>query len=486
MSDHLKRMLAGVVGLIVLLFGGRGLYRHFQGGGPGGHGGPPPTPVVLTELRQEQFFSRVKLTGDARSRARAVIRSQVEGVVARVLVEEGDRVHEGAPVATLEGSDQVLQAAQARARLAEAESRLSELLEGTRPEVVAQRKAELDAAEAREKEAEANLESVKKLAPTLLAQKQADAYSAQARERDAQDNLERTQKLVEQGAVPERQLVSVRAALDAARGERLRADHAFSGQSTENRRDELRAEADLADARSQTAKARAAYNEALEGPRSEVIAAQRNAVEAMRAQLEQAQLSVSRTEITSTVEGTVSQRQISPGDRVSVGDPALTVTSPEVDVFFQVPERLLGEVKPGMTVLLKTPSLGDWEGKGKVEAVVQAAEDRTRGQTIRVSGPSDRLLPGMSIAGELLIPAEGSYLVVERDALVRQPEGWSLFTVDAEQKAHAHQVELVAEAGAQVAIRVEGLKPGQSVVKRGAPGLREGGTVVLPQAEEKS
>ncbi len=441
----------------------------------------------MTQLRQEEFFARVNLTGDVRSRARAVVRSQVEGVVVSLLVEEGDAVKAGQAVAVLEGSDQLLEEAAARARLAEAESRLLELLEGTRPEVVAQREAELEAARAREREAQSDLESTGLLAPSLLSQRQAEAFAARAREREAQDNLKRTRELVDQGALPERELITAQADLDATRGDRLKADYVLKSQKTENRRDGLRAEAALARARSERIKAEAALTEALRGPRTEEIAAQRNVVAALTAQFDRANLDLRRTEIETEVNGTVSQRQISPGDRVEVGTAVLTVTSPEVDIFFQVPERLLGEVEPGLKVDLRSNAVEGWQAEGEVKAVVRAAEDRSRRQTIRVSLPQPaQLLPGMSIQGQLKLPTERPYLVVERDALVQSPEGWKIFTVDQEKKAQSHLIELVAEADTLVAIRSQELKAGQEVVKRGAQGLRDGGQVALPQEKTET
>lgn len=443
-------------------------------------------PVGFTTVREEAAAQVVHLTGEARPRSQAVIRSQVTGTVTRLLVQEGDQIVPGTVVAILDGADQSLEYTQARAALTRAENVLAELENGTRPEVLRQREAEFEAAAAREREAAHRLEAVKKLGPALMAQKQAAAYSAHANEVDAADNLKRTAQLVLEGALPEREEISVKAAYDTAKSGSIQADYALKAQETENQRDLLAAEAALAAAASERARAEAVLAESRSGPRSEVLAAQRAQVNDLRAQAERAQLDLGRTEIKSVVGGTVSERTVGVGDLVKSEDPVVTVVDREVDAFFQVPEDVSGAVQSGQKCVLEASAFPDWKYESEVVGVVKAAASRSRRQTIRVKAEDDKILPGMSLKGTLYLPREGTHLLVSRDALVQGPKGWRVFTVDKEMKAQPHDVKLEVDLGEEVAITASDLKDGAQVVSTGAPGLTEGSTVIPPQETKGS
>lgn len=472
----MNRIVTTIV--IALLIAGCSQGGPPGGGGPGG-GGPPPVPVKMTTLIKEDTARQVALVGEVEAERRGVVRSQVEGVVQEVLVREGERVGPSTVLVQLEDADQRIALAQARARLTEAESSLLRLTRGTRAEVLAQRRAELRAAEARRREAAADLKSTKSLTPSLLNQRKAEVYAARAREKDAQDNLDRVKTLVEQGALADRDLVTAQAAYDEAYGDRLRAEHALAAERTQTEQSLLSAEAGLEAAGGELSRVEATLAEAAEGPRPEEIEAQRGVVQATLAAVEAAQLNLDRTAVRAGMSGTVVERSVSVGDRVQVNDPVATVVGgSSVEVFLEVPEELSGRVAEGQTVTLHARALPEWEEKTTVTSVVPAADPQSRRQTIRVQldDPPPGLLPGMAVEAELSVPPRGDYLVVSRDALVRQQGQWVIFTVE-EGKARPVQVTLNADLGPDVAVSGE-VSEGMPVVLRGAEGLREGSTVI--------
>lgn len=377
--------------------------------------GPPPRPVQLVTLTRGRAVRQVELLGQVESSQQATVRAQTAGIVREILVQVGDRVSPGEPVAILDDADQRLTVAQAQARLAEERSNLARLEAGTRPEILSQRQAEL--------------------------------LSARAREQEALDNLKRTQELVREGALSERLRVQAQTAVDDARGDRLLA------------------EAELAEAQA--------------GPRREEVAAQQANVAAAQAALNQAQLALRRTRVQAFSGGVVQARQVSPGDFVqSAGAIATLVAGDRLDIFLELPEELSGQIAPGLPVVLTTRSLPNWRGSASITGLLPAANTASRRQRVRVSlsEPPQGLLPGMAIAADLELPGDRPSFVISRDALTQRQDAWFVFTVE-EDKARQIPVEWVADMGTEVAITGEGLRAGQSIVLVGADGLRDGMSV---------
>lgn len=365
----------------------------------------------------------MQLLGQVEANKSATLRTQTAGTIERVFVEVGDRVTPGMTIATLDDADQQLALAEAEAKLSQERSELARLTVGTRPEIIAQRRAEL--------------------------------RSAQAREREAQENLKRYEELVAAGAISEKALLEERAAVDATRAERL--------------------------------KAQAALTEATAGPTREEIAAQKASVAAAQSAVNQAKLARARTQVKAPTGGIVQSRSVSTGDLVESNDPVLTlVGSNELDVFLELPEQLSGSVTPGLPVELSARALPNWRGRATISGVVPAANAASRRQMVRVRlhNPPQNLLPKMAIAAELQLRVDPSSFVVPRDALVQRDDNWLVYTV-VDGKAAEAKVNLVADMGETMAISSTRLQVGQLVVVRGSEGLIQGAPVQVVQQNTK-
>ncbi|MBW4550620.1 MAG: efflux RND transporter periplasmic adaptor subunit [Aphanocapsa sp. GSE-SYN-MK-11-07L] len=411
--------------LVALIVSGGIVFWRFSastgGTAPAKAAAQAPRPVVTTPLTVGSGVRQVELIGQAESTQQATVRAQTDGVIRQVLVQPGDRLRPGSPIAILDDADQQLAVAQALAELAQERSNLARLEVGTRKEVLAQRQAEL--------------------------------RSTQAREQEALDNLRRTTDLVRQGALSERLLVEAKAAVDDAKGARLAA------------------EATLA--------------EAVAGPIREEIEAQRARVAAAQAAVNQARLALQRTQITAVNQGVVQTRQISPGDYVESADPVLTmVAGSQLDIFLELPENLSGQIQPGMPIGLTARALPNWQAQATVTGVVPSADAASRRQRVRLrlENPPSGLLPGMAIAGRLTLPSNRPSFLISRDALTRRQDQWLVFTI-VDNKAQQQPVELAADMGEQVAIASDQLRAGQPIVLQGGDGLQNGAAVKLVQPE---
>ncbi|APB34335.1 efflux transporter, RND family, MFP subunit [Gloeomargarita lithophora Alchichica-D10] len=375
---------------------------------------PPPRPVEVTEIQTGTGITRNTLLGQVEALTQATIRAQTSGLVKEMLVQPGDQVRAGQTLVVLDNRDQNIALAQAQARLAEERSALARLEVGTRPEIIAQRQAELKA--------------------------------AQAREREAQDRLDRNSQLVKEGAIAERTLVEARAALEDARSQRLRAQ--------------------------------AALAEAQAGATREERDTQRARVATAQASVQQLELQNQRTRITALSNGSVRTCAVSVGSLVQSDDPVVTlVDANELDIYLELTEILAGQIRPGQMVTLTSRSLPGWQTTAPISAVIPATDPSSRRQQarLRLNNPPAGLLPGMAVQAELQSSNNVAGLVIPRDALTRRNQEWLVFMIQAGDppQAQALPVELVTDMGTQVLIRHPELRPGQKIVLRGGDGLRD-------------
>lgn len=229
---------------------------------------PRILPVEAAPLRyQDSFTASRRFTGTVSARRRAELSFEGTGRVASILVDDGDRVLEGAPLAQLDVRQLRARRAEVEARRVRLEAQLQELVAGPRPEVI-------DAAEAN---VEAILEELN-LAARLL---------------------ERRTELAAKGSVSAEQLDTARAAVKTI-------------------------EARLAGAR-------AALQELNEGTREETIAAQRGSLVELDAGLAAMDVQISNMTLVAPFSGTIEARYLDEGAVVSQQMPRTAFVLSETD-----------------------------------------------------------------------------------------------------------------------------------------------------------
>jgi HlyD family secretion protein len=147
------------------------------------------------------------------------VASKVMGKVSWIGVEKGNRVTAGQVLVRLEDDEYRAQVQQAKGQLSNLEARLSEGLHGSRPEEIAQAKANLDVSRADLENARVNLERTRQLAAATVVSRQ-NLDDAQARYDSAVARvaaLDRAYELVKLGPRQE-QIDSLRGQVEQARG----------------------------------------------------------------------------------------------------------------------------------------------------------------------------------------------------------------------------------------------------------------------------
>jgi HlyD family secretion protein len=235
----------------------------------------------------------------------------VDGRIEAMLVEEGDSVTEGQVIARLDDARYRDAVAVAQATLGSYEAVVARLESGSRPEEIARARAEVQAAEATWKVAQATLERRERLALDRYASQQA-LDDARAAEREA------------------------RAKLDA-----LRQDLAL----------------------------------AVKGSRQEDIAEAKAKLRAAEAELSLARHRLSDTMLHASADGIVLTRIQEPGAVILANSPVYTIAlSDPVWVRTYVSEPDLGRIHPGMDAQVTTDSAPDHVYQGWVGFISPTAE----------------------------------------------------------------------------------------------------------------
>ena len=271
---------------------------------------------------------------------------QIPGRVAEVEPREGDAVSGGQALAWLDLSELEAGRDGARAQVAAAEARLSELRNGARPQE--------------------------------LAQAEAAMRSADQRTADASRDAERARRLFEGGAVSQQMLDKALTTLEVMQA-----------------------------AREQAAEALALVQE---GPRQETLQAQSAMVDQGRANLARADAMLANAVITAPFPGVITVRHREPGEAVGPGAPVLTILDPQDRwVRIYVREDQIGRVRIGMTAEIVSDTYPDEVYPGEVVFIGSEAEFTPRNvQTneeriklvypvkVRITGDADfHLKPGI-------------------------------------------------------------------------------------------
>jgi len=266
------------------------------------------------------------------------------------------------------------------------------------------------------------------------------------------------------------------AAADARRYETLVASGDVSRGAYERARTQQETAEALANA------ARQQYEAALNGARQGYGAVETSqaTLEAVRAQLAQAQKGLEDTTVRAPFDGYITARPVAAGEYVSPASKIATIVRLGVlKLQLQAPEQRAAHVRTGMAVVARVAAYPNREFTGKVTAINPSVDPSSRIFIVeaRFENPGAALRPGMFATARVLLPGGENGVFIPPSAVIRDKttDSNQVFTID-RGAAHLHVVLTGDVDGDSIRIR-SGLAGGETVATSGQSELFEGAPV---------
>ncbi|HLQ45938.1 MAG TPA: efflux RND transporter periplasmic adaptor subunit [Planctomycetaceae bacterium] len=393
-----------------------------------------PAKVSVTEIvERNDIASGQAFVGTVVARRHSVIGSAVSGRVVEFLVNEGDRVEKGQPLAKLLTRNFDIQIAAATAEWELRKQELLELKNGAREEEVRQAEARMKAAE--------------------------------AAARYAKTKLARTKGLVEQKATTRDQIDE---------------DTALS---------EVTADTYLA--------AKAGYDLVMAGTRPEKIAQAVARALAAEEEVNRLKDILEKHTITAPFAGYVVAEHTEVGQWIESGKLVAEVVEVDpIEIRVPVPESYIPRLTLGVSARIDVEALPNQTFVGSVTAIVPKADEKSRTFPVRITlknslqpDGAPLLKPGMFAKVELPVDQKKRVLLAPKDSLVLggpQPVVYAVTTDEKTKQTTVRLVPVQLGIAADSWIEVKGdLNAGQQVVVEGNERLRPGAEIVAIPAAVK-
>ena len=193
-----------------------------------------------------------------------------------------------------------------------------------------------------------------------------------------------------------------------------------------------------------------------------------------------ARVHLEKTHIRAPFEGVVGRRLTSVGAWLKPGDPVTDLARlSTLRVAFSAPERLLGELRPGRAVEVRTPAWPDRAFDGHVSVVDPIVDPVTRTVRMLAAVPNRGgvLRPGLSADVSVTLASRDRALTIPDEAVFAEGNASFVYVVKADSSVARTAVTLGTRDSSRVEV-IHGLEAGQSVVRAGHQKLYDGAHVM--------
>lgn len=240
------------------------------------------------------------------------------------------------------------------------------------------------------------------------------------------------------------------------------------------RLDDARITARLKEARSRLSLAEATFKRTRTLRESQSISEQefdeaQAAVDQAEASIEVLEEELEDTRIHAPMAGTAGERMVSPGQVVQVGEELMRLVQTDpLEIRFEVPERSLSAVEPGLKVEVTTDAYPGETFEGEVVYLAPELRRTTRTLPVKaeVSNGDGRLKPGMFGNVGLVVREIKDAMFVPESAVQQRGTSTMVMVRDAYGRAEMRTVTVGERQGGRMQI-VEGLTPDDVVVAEG-------------------
>lgn len=379
---------------------------------------------LTVPVQAENLTLRIPdITGSVRPIQNVNLSPKTSGRLAKLFVEQGDRIQAGQQIALMENAELQARLAQAQANLNKAQATLAEAQAGSRPEEINQAKARLLQAQAR-------LEAARGGNPQEIEQVRSQIEAAQSRLALAKLRADRYRNLASQGAV------SLDRRDEALTEERnAQANLQEAQRRLEQQQNIKRPEIDQLEAA--VAESRFNLEQLQNGKRPQEISQLKAAVDAAKAEVMSVQVQLQDTIIRAPFSGIVTQKYATEGAFVTPSTSASSTASATstsivalakgLEILAKVPEADIGQIKPGQQVEFEADAFPGKVFKGRVQRVAPEAvvDQNVTSFEVRVAllTGQQELRSGMNVKLAFLGEQVSNALVVPVVAIVTQKGG---------------------------------------------------------------
>ncbi|WP_348254754.1 efflux RND transporter periplasmic adaptor subunit [Leptolyngbya sp. ST-U4] len=388
--------------------------------------GTPDVATMTVPVESQSLRVRITASGTVQPIQTVNLSPKTSGVLAELLVEQGERVQQGQVVARMESRTIQAQLTQAQARVAQAEARLAGQRAGNRPQEIAQ-------AEARVRQAEAVVNAT------------------QARLQLAQDRVVRNQQLADEGAISQDALDEV-------------ISNAANIQAT------------LEQNQASVQEARRSLDLVQSGNRSEDIAAAQAELQETRGNLEGVEVQYQDTLIRAPFSGIITQKFATEGafvtpttsasEATSATSTAIVALAEGLEVLAEVPEVDVRQLRIGQAVEIQADAYPDQVFQGRVRLIAPEAVVRQNVTSFQVrielTNGLDKLRSGMNVDTTFLGDSVKNAVVVPTVAIVTNNGESGVLVPNDREQPQFRPVVLGTTVGDQTQI-LEGVQPGERV-----------------------
>ena len=415
------------------------------------------TPVEVASVEMGDIAQVYAYAGNLQSKDEVGILPAASGRVEAVLVEVGDEVKTGDPIATVERDRYIEQVRQAQAALTTAKLNLAKMELGSRPEEIAAAQAAVQLAKAALNDVANINDNERTTASAALAQAQVALSKAQSD----------YDKIAWAGNVGETREAQ---ALEQATISYENALAAYNLQTNPS-------DSQLAPLMAQLTQAELQLALRLEPFREIDYEIARTAIEQAESGLAMANLQLDETTIKAPFDGVIAELYITEGSSVGPQTPVARQVSNQVEASIEVEESRIGQVFAGQNASLQVSAYPGQEFPATVTSVAPVADKDTRTFTVKIT-PVDAkgmLRSGMYADARLLIDEKKDTLLVSRDAVTLIDDQPTVYVINGD-RVEQRQVSTGLENDGQIEI-LSGLKEGDTVVTAGQPNLVDGAKV---------
>jgi len=321
-----------------------------------------------------------------------------------------------------------------------------------------------------------------------LAQMKAQLAEATAAVRQAQERIGLNSGSFNPNAVPE--VAGAKANYEAALAQsklatadaKRYANLIATGDVSQSVYDQKKTQADTAAA--QADQARQQYEGAVNSAKLNfhALGSSQASLDAMRAQVDEAEKGLADTTIRAPFDGYVSARPVAVGEFVATSTKVATVVRINVlKLQMQIPEKSAAGLKPGMPVTARVAAYGDREFQGITSAVNPSVNPDSRAFVLEARFPNqdNALRPGMFANARVVLAGTESAVFVPKSVVVRDrtTDSNQVFVLDSG-KAHLRIVTVGDSEAGQVRV-LSGVSAGEIVALNKQYELYDGAPVIV-------